>query len=151
VAGVLFLLLQRLPGLAAWLDLGQQWPLIIVGVGGLFLLAAFANPPLAVPAALIGGVGALLYYQNATGNWESWSYAWTLIPGFVGLGLILKGLLEGKRGSTGREGGRLLLISFIMFALFGSFLGGWLDMGLLWPLLLIFAGGWLLLRSARRR
>ncbi len=40
-----------------------------------------------MPSIIVGGIGGILAYQDYTGHWESWSYLWTLIPGFVGLGI----------------------------------------------------------------
>ena len=59
-------------------------------------------PGMAVPATIVAGIGGILAYQNATGDWTSWSYVWSLIPGFVGLGIMLSALL----GDGGREGFR---------------------------------------------
>jgi hypothetical protein len=151
LAGLLFLALEMSPGLAERIDLGRHWPLIIIAVGGLFLLTAFAAPPLAIPGALIGGIGSLLYYQNLTNNWESWAYAWALIPAFAGLGLVFQGLLGDRSGGGVRHGGRLILIGLILFAVFGIFFAGWLDWGVAWPLVLVLIGAWLLLRDRRRK
>ena len=97
---------------------------------------------------ILGGIGGLLYWQVVTGRWASWSYAWALIPGFVGVGMIVAGLLEsrGKRGELFRGGGTLLLISLILFAIFGSFLGGFFGLGKYWPLLLVVLGLFLLVQ-----
>jgi hypothetical protein len=150
VVGTCLLLVSLFPSLATLVDLDQQWPLFIIAVGGLFFAAAvLGSPPLAVPAALIGGLGLLLYVQNRLGAWESWSYAWTLIPGFVGVGLIAKSGLEGRLRFGLREGGRLVLISLLLFAVFGSFLGGLLSFELILPALLILWGVWLLARNIR--
>ena len=113
-----------------------------------FLIAAMLTgiPGLAVPAAIIGGIGGLLYWQNQTGNWESWAYAWTLIPGFVGVGIIVSGLLGKQPGKALREGLNVIVVSLILFALFGSFLGGRNIFGPYWPVLLILLGLWLLVR-----
>ena len=146
--GALFLLLQAFPNLAAQFDPELQWPLIIVAIGALFLLGAvLGTASLAIPGAIIGGIGGLLYYQNASGNWASWAYAWALIPGFVGLGLVLMGLLDGQQRSSIRDGIRLIFISLILFAIFGGFLGGFELLGQLWPLLLILAGVLILWRN----
>ena len=85
--GALFLAVQWLPGLQLWFS----WPLIIIGIGVLLLIVGLLTgvPAMAIPACIVGGIGGLLYWQNATGNWESWAYAWTLIPGFVGVGMVL--------------------------------------------------------------
>lgn len=146
--GALFLLVQTFPNLAARFDPELQWPLIIVAVGSLFLLGAvLGTASLAIPGAIIGGIGCLLYYQNISGNWESWVYAWALIPGFVGLGLILMGLLDRQQRSSIRDGMRLIFISLILLAVFGGFLGGSAILGQLWPLLLILGGFWMLWRN----
>lgn len=152
LVGALFLLVQLFPGLAEQMDIGQQWPLLIVALGLLFITGALLSaPPLAVPGSVITGIGALLYYQNLTGNWESWAYAWTLIPGFAGAGIILMKLIGGEPGRGVREGGRLVLISLALFILFGAFFGGLGGLSRYWPVILILVGIWLLLKSVLRR
>jgi hypothetical protein len=124
-----------------------SWPWIIVGVG-VFLLALGAvlgEPGMAVPATIVGGIGGILAYQFYTNDWTSWSYIWALIPGFVGLGIILMSLLGGD--ASLKDGGRLILISFILLAVFGSFFGAMGMAGQYWPVLLILLGGFLLIRS----
>jgi hypothetical protein len=152
LVGLLFLLLQAFPEVAAQFDLGQHWPLAIVAVGGFFLLGAvLGTASLAVPGMVIGGIGVLLYYQNLTGNWASWAYAWTLIPGFVGLGVILMGLLDKDQRSSVRGGATLLLISLVLFALFGGFIAGFGILQKFWPVLLILAGIMILVRNRSGR
>ncbi len=121
----------------------------------LFLIAVLIDPRLitgapgmAVPASIIAGIGGILYYQNATGDFASWSYMWTLIPGFVGVGSILAGLLgEHTRRNLG-HGLRLMVISAVMFLIFATFFGG-LDIlgpyGL--PIILILLGVYVLARG----
>lgn len=151
--GLFFLALQLVPGLQAWFDAAFAWPLIIVGVGVLLLVFGLAvgAPGMAVPAAIVSGVGGLLYWQNATGNWESWAYAWTLIPGFVGIGIMLAGLLGEDSGRSLRDGFNLVLISLVLFVIFGSFLGGLPLLGPYWPVILILFGLWLLFQAFFRR
>lgn len=146
VGGLLFAA-QIMPDLVP--DFWQvfSWPWIIVGVG-LFLFAlgaALGEPGLAVPATIVGGIGGILAYQFYSNDWTSWSYIWALIPGFVGLGIILMKLLGGE-GSY-KEGGTLLLISFILLAVFGSFFGALGMAGQYWPVLLILLGAFLLGRT----
>lgn len=148
LVGIFFLLVQFFPGLLGWFDISQQWPLIILLVGGLFLLGAFlGTPPLAMPACIIGGTGLILYYQNVSGNWESWSYIWTLYPGLAGLGVILMQALSGNFSQGLREGGRLLAISAVMFLVFAGFFNGWGVWSQFWPLLVIGVGLWLLWKN----
>jgi len=124
-----------------------SWPWIIIGIG-LFLFAlgaAIGEPGMAVPATIVGGIGGILAYQSYTGNWESWSFLWALIPGFVGLGIMLMKLMGGE-GSY-KDGATLLLISFILLAIFGSFFGALGMAGQYWPVLLILLGVVLMVRS----
>ena len=148
--GLLFLSYQLMPGWWGWLNVELTWPLIVVGVGAFLLLFGLlvGAPGMAVPACVVGGIGALLYWQNSTGNWGSWAYAWALIPGFVGLGVILAALLgEGQLMQGLNAGGGLVLTSLVLFAIFSSFLGGLNIFGPYWPVLLIALGLLLLLRS----
>jgi hypothetical protein len=144
--GSWFLATQFVPGLGQWVDKYFDWPVYIIGVGVLLLFFGLLGraPGLAVPACIVGGIGGLLYWQNATGNWESWNYAWTLIPGFVGLGVILAAVL-GEGGRSGfRSGIWLIFISLVMFAVMGSFLGAGI-VGTYWPVLVIALGVWILI------
>jgi len=135
-----------------WLLPQFSWPWTIIGVGALLLLLGLLTgaPGLAVPACIVGGIGGLLYWQNTTGNWESWAYAWALIPGFVGVGIVLAGLLSGEARKGMREGSGLILISLILFAVFGSFFGALGMAGSYWPVLLILLGLLMLVRALFR-
>jgi hypothetical protein len=152
VVGVSVLLAQFFPGLAPNLDLSLQWPLIVIAVGCLLLVTAlFSAPTMAIPGSIVAGIGSILYVQNLTNTWSSWSYVWALIPGFVGTGLIIAGLLGHERRNSWREGGRLIIVSGVMFLIFGAFFNGLGGIGRYWPVLLIGLGLWQLLprRSSR--
>jgi len=141
LVGAWFLAVQFVPQLEAWAK--GQWSLSIIGVAVIFLLASVLSntPGLSIPAFIIGGIGGLLYYQNVTGAWDTWAYAWTLIPGFVGLGLLFFSLQTRDKG-TSKAGVILLFISMIMFAFFGSFLGARNEIIQFWPIILVIAGLW---------
>lgn len=146
--GIFFLLLQFFPGLAEVFNLSQQWPLIIVGAGVLFLLGAlFGNPSLSVPGMIISGTGLILYYQNSTGNWASWAYIWSLYPIFVGSGIILMQTLQGNWRQGMKEGGGLVVIGIVLYIVFAGFFNGFGFMGRLWPILIILGGLWLLWKN----
>jgi hypothetical protein len=152
VLGVLFLVIQMVPSLHDLVYSTDSWPLIVVGVGVLFFLIGLVTGAygMSVPAAVIGGIGGLLYYQNATGDWASWAYVWTLIPGFSGIGTLLDGLMS-RRPSEVRSGLWLIVISLIMFVIFASFLGGPVILGTYWPVALIVLGVLILVERLFRR
>lgn len=146
-----FLAGQFYPQLNQLTNLNDQWPLVVVGVALFFLLLAvlLRSPGFAVPASVIGGIGGILYYQNQSGNWESWSYMWALIPGFVGFGVMLNHLLEGRLWEGIKDGIGLMLLSLFLFGIFSGFLGGPEVFAKLWPLFLIGGGVWILLKGVR--
>ncbi|MBG7609856.1 MAG: hypothetical protein IZT55_03225 [Anaerolineae bacterium] len=148
--GAWFLAVQFVPGMRSWVT--ASWPLSIIGIGAIFLIAAVASnvPGLAIPAFIIGGIGSLLFYQDATGDWQSWAYAWTFIPGFVGLGLLFFSLLAKDKGAS-KAGMILIFISTVLFMVFGSFLGAPGEIIRYWPLLLIGLGAWSITRSLFRK
>ena len=121
--GLWFVVAQRVPALKAWAEIQFQWPFYVIGAGALILviglLTGAAN--MAIPACIVAGIGGILYYQNSTGDWMSWSFMWTLLPGFVGVGTILAGLLgEDTRHNFGR-GINLLVASAVLFLVFAAF------------------------------
>ncbi|MDL1911922.1 hypothetical protein FBQ81_14730 [Chloroflexi bacterium CFX6] len=150
IVGGWLLATRQVPALQNWMEDNFTWPMWTIGAGLLVLLIGLITgaPGMAVPASIIAGIGGILYYQNATGDFASWSYMWTLIPGFVGVGSILAGLLgEHTRRNLG-HGLRLMVISAVMFLIFATFFGG-LDIlgpyGL--PIILILLGVYVLARG----
>jgi len=103
-------------------DLG--WPLWIVSVGAVLLvlgLTVLGERGLVVAGTIVGTIGLILLYQDATGHWESWAYAWTLIPAASGLGLVLWGVRsrsgsEIHAGTWGLLGGLgFFAVAFLFF------------------------------------
>jgi hypothetical protein len=103
------------------------------------------SPGMSVPAAIVAGLGGIFYYQETTGNYESWSYMWALIPGFVGVGSILAGLLGDNTAHNLKRGLNLMVVSAVLFLVFSAFFGGWTILGNYGPaILLILLGLWVL-------
>lgn len=122
------------------------WPAILIGLGSMFLLVALLSGvmPQAIPGVIIGGIGLLLAWQNATGQWASWAYTWALIPAFVGLGLFISFL----RNRTVRTVGLWMMgWSLVVFLIFGLVFGGNGDYLRFWPLALIMIGLMILVQS----
>ena len=150
--GAWFLAVEIAPGLRAFAYGRGTWPLPIIGIGAFLVVLALATwtPSTFVPACVVAGIGGLLYWQSSTGNWSSWSYAWALIPGFVGVGMVLAGAL-GRRRQDVIGGGWMVLISLVLFGVFGSWLGGLTLLGKFWPVLLIALGIVVLFGAILRR
>jgi hypothetical protein len=150
--GIAWLVVQFVPGLSDLINIAFGWPMIIVGVGGMLLVfgLAFGAPAMAVPAFIVAGIGGILYWQNETGNWQSWSYIWTLIPGFVGLGQVVAGVLGENPRRSIREGLRAIFASIVLFLIFGSFFGALGFLGRYWPVLLILLGVLILVQGFLR-
>jgi hypothetical protein len=105
---------------------GQStWPFNVIGCGAFLALIGLLTwkPGWFIPASIVAGIGAILYYQNNSGDWSSWAYLWTLIPGFVGIGLLLLGLARWKLAPI-IGAGWTLFASMVLFGIFGSTLGG---------------------------
>jgi len=135
-----------------------SWPLIVLAVGAIFLASGLGSRAagLVIPGIIILGIGGILFWQNATGRWFSWAYVWTLIPGFVGLGLLVFGWqthsAQTRIGHGVRLASRWLIgISIGLFLIFTTFLG---PFSWFWAILgagLVILGGALVARSMRGR
>src|SRR6266511_1355659 len=104
---------RHVPAVQKWIAANFAWPMWTIGAGLLVLLIGLFTgaPGMAIPASIIAGIGGILYYQNATGNYASWSYMWALIPGFVGVGTILAGLVGEHTHRNISHGLNLIVIS----------------------------------------
>lgn len=142
----------------------RWWPAFVV-VPGLLVMAlglsarGGARQASLVVGAQVAAVGLLLTYQNATGAWPTWAYAWALIwPGSIGLALALTGTLDGDRAKVA-SGMRTATVGLAIFAVGFAFFEGVLDISrfalgrvgdVLIPALVILAGAWLLLSRGRK-
>jgi hypothetical protein len=120
ILGVLFLL-----GAVFQIDIwGALWPFFIIVPGLLFFVAMVSlgktGAPLAVPGSIITMVGLLLFFQNLTGLWSTWAYAWALLfPTAVGIGVAIAGLwsddTKAVRVGTAMAGVGLAILVFFAF------------------------------------
>jgi len=128
------------------------WPYFVIIPGVALLIASLVRTPphgvgLAIAGSIVTTVGAVLFYQQATGHWESWAYAWALVgPGGAGLGMLVYGLIFGQRDLLA-AGARLVAIAAAIFAV-----GYWyfetifasgrapLEFGEWWPVVVVGVG-----------
>ena len=157
VVGVFFLIMRLFQ-----IDLSTYgWPLYVVIPGLTLLIVGYFSlgTGALVPGGIVTITGLILLAQNASGDWASWAYAWTLVaPGGVGLGLCLQGLRVHDAGQQ-RLGRNLMFWSLLMFmigfVIFESIFNiSGQDFGVVGraalPVLLIIIGVTLLARSMQR-
>ena len=144
------------PDLANIINLTFEWPMWVMFAGATLLVIGLlvGEPEMAVPASIVAGIGGILYYQNATNHWESWAYLWTLIPGFVGIGKILSGIIGGNFIACLKEGLKLLFTCAILFTIFATIFNAWTIFGSYSgyvPIALLFVLGiWFIVRGFMR-
>jgi len=156
ILGLILLAARWLPGLDLWSDPGRSWPLVLVLAGVVVAVAGLGSgsSSSAIPTVFLAGLGAILYWQQATGDWRSWSWVWTLFPAMGGLGLVLKGLVDllwSRRTAVAAITGGLrgVAASTVLLGLLGPFLGAPPQFARYWPAGLTLLGLLLLLRPRR--
>ena len=125
----------------------------VIIIGAAFLVAALLTHRggLAIPGCIVGGIGTILFLQERSGDFMSWTYAWTLIPGFVGIGIIISGLLDQAHPHFDSGALVIIAVSVAAFLLFSGFLGLTWDWEIYWPVLLIAAGVMVLISAIFRK
>jgi len=150
LAGAWFFASRTIPSLAEFANKIFEWPFTLMWIGALILVIGLftGNPGAAVPACIVAGIGGIFYYNETYATQAAWAYMWTLIPGFIGVGSILAGLLGDNTRQNLRHGFNSLVFSAVAFLVFASIFGS-LDVlgnyGI--AILLIGLGVWLLIRS----
>jgi hypothetical protein len=140
-AGAVAILFGVLVIVGSFLPAGSRlvsWPLIIVGAGAAIFLAGAGTP--AVGLVIPGTIANW---------WQSWSFAWALIPGFTGLGLVAFARI-GRAGAGVKTAAKVLLaVSAVLFLVFAAALGrhawSWIVLGAG----LVAAGALVVLRALR--
>jgi len=150
LAGAWFFAKETVPSVAQFSEQYFQWPYTLVWIGALILVIGLltGNPGMAVPATIVAGIGGIFFYIENFGSYSDWSFLWALIPGFVGVGSIIAGILGDNPRQNISRGFSLLLISAVAFLVFATWLGNIALIGDYGPaIVLIGLGLWLLGRS----
>jgi hypothetical protein len=146
--GAWFLLDRTVPVFHDLFSQYTEWPnnMFLIS-GGIFILGlVLGQPGLSVPAAIVAGLGGLFYYFEEIGNYSDW-YMWLLVPGFVGVGTVLAGLLGDHTAHNIKRGLNLVVLSAVLFLVFSSFLGDWALLGNYVPAILLILLGLYVLGS----
>ncbi|MCA1568812.1 MAG: hypothetical protein LC798_00510 [Chloroflexi bacterium] len=108
------------------------WPFFVVAAGvAIFVIGLVIadEQGMVIGGAITTTVGLVLLYQDQTGRWESWAYAWALVgPAASGMGLAVWSLRSGKGGDL-RNGTWGLLGGLAMFAIGFLFFEGVIGIG----------------------
>lgn len=153
-AGVIILVVRRFGGTAETL-----WPFFIiipgVALAGLTMTGSWQSKTAAATGAVIAGIGVILWVQELTDYYQSWAYAWALLPAFAGLGLFISGYRDNDEATRARARGLMqwgaagfavLAIAFETLIFHERVIfGGWLL-----PVVLIVAGALLLFGTPSR-
>jgi drug/metabolite transporter (DMT)-like permease len=128
VIGLLLVVAGAVLFAGQWFNIGIDdvgWPFFVIAVGVAILvvgLVVAGEQGMVIGGTVVTTVGLVLLYQNNTGRWESWAYAWALVgPAASGLGLMLWGARNGdtgdlRNGTWGLLGGLgLFLVGFLFF------------------------------------
>jgi hypothetical protein len=140
-----------------------MWPAILLGLGMLFFVGMLIGGRdgetggLAIPGSILTTLGLIFFFQVITNHWASWAYMWTLLaPTSVGVGLILFGWWN-HRPQLFPAGLILIGIGLCLFVLLGGFfelligIAGFHTPGrILWPLMIILLGVFLLVQRGLR-
>ena len=158
LVGAWFLLDRTVPSFHTLFSKYGEFPINMFMIGGVIFIIGLVlgQPGFSVPAAIVAGLGGIFYYQKMSNDASSWSFMWTLIFAFIGIGNILQGLLGDDFGFNIRRGLKLIAFSAALFLVFSSIFGGWELLGSFGPaILLIVLGVWVLgsgiYRSYRRK
>jgi DNA-binding CsgD family transcriptional regulator len=108
-------------------------PLVFLVLGeSCFLLIFFTANKTAwiavfyLPGALLLTLGLIFLVDILTQDWNSWAYAWILLPASIGAGMLLANYRWRRGFWIQGIGWGLTLLSLIGFAVFGAIVGGWL-------------------------
>lgn len=153
--GALALFERLFQGTRFW---GMVWPLIIIGFGAMFFVGMFMAGKsfawMAIPGSIIAINGVMLFLQDLTGRWETWSYSWTVILMSIGAGIFIMGAWQGDE-SRRRAGLKLFEVGAVLFVIFGSFFEILFSLGVpdglrgyVFPVALLLLGSYLVVKRS---
>lgn len=143
-------------------NLFQNWdlpyPVYILALGVILIVIGLLGRQNWLGFTIVGSIvavsGALLAFQDATQDYQTWAYLWALVfPGSIGVALTLHGIST-QDNQRLRAGLRTIGVALVLTLIGWSFFEGVIDLSgyhldrithFAGPLLLILIGGWLVL------
>lgn len=143
------------------ISLGQYlWPLWVIAPGLLLMIPAARMQPdrpeplafLAIPGAGLLTVGLLMLLMNIFDYWQSFAYAWALIPIGVlwGAGYARRYTRDDNARRGLYEARRVMFWIFLAFAAFFELFIFHQPLGQWWPVVVILLGVYLVARNWQR-
>jgi DNA-binding CsgD family transcriptional regulator len=127
-------------------EINLALPLVFLVLGGGFLLVlSYLQPKwswatfLFTPAALLIAFGIIFLFNQLTGDWTAWAYAWLLLVSALGIGMLLTNRSRFFSPTVNLVGWVLTLGGITFFAIFGVIAGG-LFIKVFAPIFLVSAG-----------
>jgi uncharacterized membrane protein YvlD (DUF360 family) len=102
VIGIVLLASEPIANLLQGLPIDDEvlgwWPMLLIGLSLFFLVPSLVGGQnrrlragMAIPGAILAGVGGALLYTSLTDRWSAWTYLWSVIPFSFGLGMYAAG------------------------------------------------------------
>lgn len=142
ILGILSLVLN----LGFGLDLNFSWPLVVILLGGAFILLvdSFHSPGswmdwFFLPGCILLALGIIFLFNVLTGDWNAWAYAWLLLLSGLGMGMLLLCRSRSWPEAASIAALATFILSLALFVLFGALTGG-LFIQVMAPLLLVAFG-----------
>jgi hypothetical protein len=151
--GALFIIFNLIPGFRI-----DTWPIIFIVAGFGFCLPALAWPDsrkglaaLFIPGVIICVLGLIFLFNTLTNDWRIWAFAWILIPGSVGLGMMLAAQVGGWSRSVWVVGTWMGILCLALFAVLAALFGDSDAIHYVGAGILLLMGIYLLVRSLLKK
>lgn len=128
----------------------RLWPIFVLIPGLVFELSYFSsgrNRGFLVPGGILTTLGLLFFFETFT-NWQFAAFTWPVYPLAVAIGLFQLYIFSGRPRALLVPVFILTTVSGIAFAtMFINSIQRWVNLGLVFPILLVLAGLLLIFRS----
>lgn len=102
VIGLVVLASEALVSFVAGLGIDEEiwawWPALLIGLSAFFVVPALLGSQqrrlragMAIPGAILAGIGIALLYTSLNDRWSAWAYLWAVVPFSFGIGMYVAG------------------------------------------------------------
>lgn len=131
-------------------DMAHFWPIFVLGPGLVFEGSFFLskkNPGLLVPGGILTTIGSLFFFETFT-DWNFAGYTWPVYILAVAIGLYQLYLFDGRSKALLIPVGILTTVGLVSLILiiFGNIFV-WLNSSIVWAILFILLGVFILIKN----